>query len=60
MTKQLYYAEVSIITDVMRADRKLKIISDTALFIVTDGQHKSNYYLDWQAVPVEAAKAYKL
>jgi hypothetical protein len=60
MTKQLYYAEVDIITDVMRSDRKLKIISDGALFVVTDGKHKSNYYLDWHSVSDEAIKAYDL
>jgi len=58
--RDLVYAEVSHITSVMRADRKVKIISDGALFIVTDRNHSTNYYFDWYPVSEEAVKAYEL
>jgi hypothetical protein len=45
----------------MKADRKLKVISDGALFIVTDEKNKENYGgFDWWPVEDEAMEAYNL
>lgn len=58
---QLVYAEVmNGITEAMRNDPLVAIISDTGVFIVTTEENSQKYDEEFYLVSAEAKEAYKL
>jgi hypothetical protein len=61
MKTQLVYAEIlDFITDEMRQDPLVQIVSDTGVFIVTTIENSRQYPLDFYPVSAEAIEAYDL
>lgn len=61
MKTQLVYAEIiDFITDEMREDPLVQIISDNAVFLVTTEENSKQYPLDFYPVSVEVMEAYDL
>ncbi|NOQ75436.1 MAG: hypothetical protein GQ574_25725 [Crocinitomix sp.] len=60
MNERLVYAEIESVTDEMRNDKRVLIISDNALFMVTTKTNSKWYNLYFESVPAEAIDAYEI
>lgn len=60
METEIVYAEIESVTDHMKKDKNVLIISDTGLFLVCIREISKHYDEEFYPVPVEAIDAYKI
>ena len=60
MNEKIVYAEIDSVTEQMRNDQNVLIISDTGLFLVCTKGTSKWYNEKFYTVPVEALKAYQI
>lgn len=60
MDEKLVYAEIDSVTEQMRNDKNVLIISDTGLFLVCTKGTSKWYNEKFYTVPVEAIKSYQI
>lgn len=60
MENEIVYAEIESVTDQMRNDKNVLIISDTGLFLVCTREISKLYDEEFYTVPVEAIKEYQI
>jgi len=60
MDEKLVYAELESVTEMMRKDKKVLIISDNALFMVTTKTNSKWYNEKFYTVCQEAIKEYEI
>jgi len=60
MNEKIVFAEINSVTEQMRNDTNVLIISDTGLFLVCTKQTSKWYNEKFHTVPVEAIKAYQI
>ena len=58
--ENLVFAELGRVTDVMRRDSKVLIISDTGLFLVTTESHSKHYFEEFHEVAKQAIEDYQI
>lgn len=58
--ERLVYTEIESVTEEMRNDKRVLIISDNALFMVTTKANSKWYNNYFESVPVEAIEAYEI
>lgn len=58
--ERLVYAEIESVTEEMRNDKRVLIISDNAVFMVTTKANSRWYNLYFESVPADAIEAYEI
>ena len=58
--KQLVYAEIETVTEEMRGDKKVLIVSDGALFLVTTLEYSKHFFEEFHEVTKKAIDVYQI